>query len=191
MSGKPMATSVAAALYSSQNLTGVYKNKFITFSESPQVWEAEGNSLAEKIWSIKKAPWGNNTDIEKVFQLILTAYKQSGDMVDRIVIVSDMEFDEATDNQMIFYDNLKSQFAAVGCKMPELVFWNVNANKFHVSETENSVALISGSATGIFETVLTGELLTPIKFMLNTLQTWAANYPELITEFTLQSLTKF
>ena len=62
----------ALAIYTSEHNTGVYRNKYITFSNNPQFVEFdEENTLQEKLKIASEHCEIENTNIEKVFDLIL------------------------------------------------------------------------------------------------------------------------
>ena len=116
-----------------------------------------------------------NTNLEAVFNLILqTAVKYKvpqKELPARLLIISDMEFDECVQNSGISnFENAKSQFNKYGYKLPEVVFWNVNSRNIHqpVTQNEQGVALVSGFSLNIFNMVAEG-ITTPYEFMIKTL----------------------
>lgn len=115
----------------------------------------------------------SNTNIEKVYSLI---FKSSigipeKDQIDTIVIVSDMEFDEAsygTDEST--YEQAKRQFKEHNVKFPHIVFWNVDARSVHYPATNNDdISLVSGYSSEIFKEIIKNEVKTPSERMLQTL----------------------
>ena len=88
----------ALAIYFAERSSGEFKNKYITFSEHPKLVDiGTGNSLRDKICIALTHNEVANTNIEAVFDLILsTAVKnnmaQEG-IPQNILILSDMEFD--------------------------------------------------------------------------------------------------
>uniref|UniRef100_A0A7N0UU27 Uncharacterized protein n=1 Tax=Kalanchoe fedtschenkoi TaxID=63787 RepID=A0A7N0UU27_KALFE len=100
MSGIPMEVSVALGLLLSELSEEPWKGNVITFSADPQLHIIEGDTLKDKTDFIRSMDWGMNTDLRKVFDRLLEvavngklSVKQ---MVKRVFIFSDMEFDEAT-----------------------------------------------------------------------------------------------
>jgi hypothetical protein len=96
------------------------------------------------------------------------------EMIERVLIVSDMEFDECMEPNEITFDHYKRAFEEAGYKLPEIVFWNVNARSIHTPVTKNEygVKLVSGASANIFSSVLSGsvEEITPYDFMLQILE---------------------
>jgi hypothetical protein len=111
----------------------------------------------------------SNTDIEAVFMLILqtaiNAKMKQSDMPDRILIVSDMEFDMATNQTTTLYgmkalfDILADRYAEYGYKLPKLVFWNVNSrtNTIPLTENEMGVVLVSGYSPNILSMIMSNQ----------------------------------
>lgn len=192
MSGDPMNVSISLAIYCAQRLKGEFHGKYISFSANPTLNSvADRASLAENIKKVYATEWGQNTDINKTFKLILDTavkHKMSQDeLPNKIIIISDMEFDaanggvgysgwgynrekaeELTDTN---YQKIKADFAQHGYEIPQIIFWNVNAKSstIPVRRDEVGTALVSGLTPAIFETVLNGKIVNPEKLMLDTL----------------------
>lgn len=174
ISAYDVATSLA--IYFSEHNTGVFRNKCISFSESPRfIRFDENDSLYNKIETM----WDNrevaNTDIVKVFDLILkTAIRNKcsqEELPERVLIISDMEFDYMADCDEVLFERIKEEFAAAGYKIPRLIFWNVNSRTGAIPVTENDlgVALVSGFSTTIAEMVMSDET-DPYKILLDKLE---------------------
>jgi hypothetical protein len=166
--------SRSLSVYFAERCEGEFKNKFIEFSSTPHFIDINGcNTLLDKIKHVAKYTDCSNTDIEKVFMLLLNTAKKhqmkQSDLPDRILIVSDMEFDSATtvnrwsgnfqSRMNTIFDNITREYNAAGYKMPRLVFWNVNSrtNTIPVTENENGVALVSGFSVNIVRMVMSGK----------------------------------
>lgn len=167
------------AIYFAEHNKGQFKDKYITFSEHPQFVDFEGcTSLHDKI---KKAlAYGEiaNTNIKAVFDLILGTAKKyalsQDEMPANILIISDMEFDYATDGEVNekLFKIIGRQYSEAGYKLPRLVFWNVNSRTgtIPLKENELGIALVSGFSTNIAEMVMSNEL-DPYKVLLEKLRT--------------------
>ena len=184
MAGTPMEVAISLGMYCAERCSGVYKDKFITFSSKPKIESIKGNNIIEKVKNMEAADWGMNTNIEAVFNLILqTALKNNApqeDMPKNLIIISDMEMDEAFDTNERRYgyrqpkrteeqfDNFKDtlfeklnrRFTANGYTMPNLVFWNVDArqNQSPMTVDKNGWCNVSGFSPSIFKAVLNGEV---------------------------------
>ena len=185
VSGSISALDVANALaiYTSEHNSGVYKNKYITFSSKPQFVDfSDANSLHEKLQIAKKHSEVSNTNIEAVFNLILqTAVKNNipqNQMIKNILIISDMEFDAAqkmwrNDDPVLtqpLFDLIKSRYSNAGYALPKLIFWNVNSRTKTIPLVENElgVALVSGFSQNVLRMVMTNNL-NPYDILIETI----------------------
>lgn len=174
MAGLPINISVSLAMYFAERNKGIFKNKFITFSSEPELQEVTGATLNQKIRNLESAHWNMNTDLQKVFDLILDTAVDNQvkevDMPKTIYIISDMEFDEATsDNKKTNFKIIKQKYKEAGYELPILVFWNVDSkqNNTPVTKETDGVLLISGSSPSVFKMVM--KRTTPYDFMLSVL----------------------
>lgn len=174
---RPLDIADSLTLLFSQNLEGIFKDSFITFSSEPEFVEVKGN-LKERYNKLHRYTDCRNTDLDKTFNLLLKVSKkaQKEDYIERIVIVSDMQFDECMDNG---YDNdyngtvekYKKLFEKQGIPFPEIVFWNVNAiyGTVPVKDLEN-VKLLSGFSTNILESIINDNTANATDYMIETLE---------------------
>lgn len=172
----------ALGIYFAERSSGYYKNQYITFSENPQYVDlSNGNSLREKLIIASKYNECANTNIEKVFMMILkTAVDNKLDQSElpaNILILSDMEFDGCVEssngyvyNDNTLFENIAYTYDQYGYKMPRLVFWNIysRTGTIPVKENEMGVALVSGFSTTICDMVLSSET-DPYKVLVNKL----------------------
>src|SRR5690606_6017738 len=121
---------------------------------------------------LTKANWGMSTDLNAVFRLILDTAVVNNvpeqDMPTKILILSDMEFNEASSTKTNF-EVIKEMYASNGYKMPSIVFWNLNGRINNLPATQyDNVALVSGFSPVLVKSVLGGETLNPVEVMLKT-----------------------
>ena len=182
----------ALAIYFAERSSCQFKDKYITFSEHPQLVDFSNcKSLHSKLQKALTHNEVANTNIEKVFDLILTTAVQNHmaqeDLPANILVISDMEFDQGTScgesvvdrwgyqynqnkpDQKLF-NVIAKKYAAAGYKMPRLVFWNVNSRTgtIPVKENELGVALISGFSVNVAKMVMSGKT-DPYECLLETL----------------------
>ena len=168
---RPINIARSLGVYFAERCQGEFHNVLMEFSSRPKLIDLNGcETLRDKIVELGKYTDCSNTDIEKVFMLILeTAVKaqmKQSDLPDRILIVSDMEFDGATSNTRGIYggmkalfDDLADRYAKYGYKLPKLVFWNVNSRTKTIPLTENEmgVVLVSGFSPNIMSMVMSDQ----------------------------------
>lgn len=169
MSGRPMSVSVSLALYFAERNKGIFNNKFMTFSDRPQVVDVVGNNLIDKLRFIESREWGMSTNLEAAFDAILSAAKTSGQGQDGmpkvLYIISDMEFNSCVTADETIFENAKRKFIEAGLILPHVVFWNVDSRSDHAPATkfDNHVTLISGSSQSTFKYAVEGK--TPLDLM--------------------------
>lgn len=163
--GLPLAVSISLAMYiAERNTCDAFRNTFLTFSEQPQLCQITGATLGQRVANLSQADWGMNTDLQSVFDTVLSAAQRhqvpQDEMPEKLIIVSDMQFDSAMSN-VTNYQAIQRKYAEAGYQAPQVVFWNVNARSdvpFTIHET--GAVLVSGCSPAILRSVLNGELLT-------------------------------
>ena len=166
--------AISLGLYISERNEGVFKDSFITFSEKPELQVLSG-TLKERYGQMSQADWGMNTNLNLVFNLILNqALKHKvlpEDMPSKILIMSDMEFDQATRQSDSAIQMIRRQYEESGYTLPEIIFWNIQSRSknFPVRHNESGTALISGLSPSIVKSVLGGKEMTPVSIMNETI----------------------
>lgn len=186
MSGRPLATSVGLSIYFAERNKGAWKDKFLTFASEPSLVELKGSNLSEKISCVRAIV--DNTNIEAAFDLVLKTainnHLSQEDMPKAIIIISDMEFDEANgsyeyyrnyntsiDRQNKIMDQIAYKFQQNSYVIPKIVYWNVSSrhDTYHAVCENKNVAMVSGQSVSAFRSVLTALDEDPYNTMLETL----------------------
>lgn len=176
----PAAVALSLGIYFAERSTGGFANHFITFSHKPQLVKIKGKDILEKVQYCQTFNEVANTNIKKVFDLILrTAVRHrlpQSELPATLYIISDMEFDQCAESADITnFEYAKKAFASHGYKLPTVVFWNVQSRNQQqpVKMNEQGVVLVSGTSPRVFSLVASGNLssssLSPMAFMLDTL----------------------
>lgn len=175
----PLNIATSLAILFSEQLSEPFKNSFITFSSKPRlVTLNENDSIFDKVMFTRKYNDCANTNISNVYNLILKIAVSNKvpkeDMIKKILIISDMEFDACADG-MSTYESFKQRYEMCGYDFPELVFWNVAARNVHlpVQMNEKNVKLVSGASDKILDMVMKGLSKTPYDFMLEALEKYS------------------
>jgi hypothetical protein len=182
-----MDVSISLGLYISERNAGAFKDAFITFSAEPKLQILKGN-LRDRFAQLQKADWGYNTNLVKVFDLILDqAVKNSvpeSEMPTKILVLSDMEFDKATETvsgwekthiatkwDATAQEMIEQKYAAAGYKVPAIVYWNIQSrgNNIPVAFDKIGTALISGFSPSILKSIVKGEITSPQGIMDETI----------------------
>ena len=174
MMGQPMEVSIGLGLYISERNEGPFKDLVLTFSKNPQFHKIEGDTLTERTSNLGNADWGMNTDLINTFKVLLdraiAGNVAQEDMPTKLLIISDMEFDQACGRNNNF-DLIKILYANAGYEMPGVIFWNVNGRLGNVPVKSNTpnTALVSGYSPSIIRSILGGDELSPLAVMLKTI----------------------
>lgn len=161
------------AIYASERLTGGFKDKFITFSDSPQLVSFSPNhTLSDKANLMRKyneVAFGTN--IDKTFDLILETSKslEPKDYIDYILVVSDMQFNQSYEKKYSNHDRMKRKFDEAGIPIPKMIYWNLASKKVTIPSIDDDVILVSGYSAKVLDELLKGDLTYGVDFMLKLL----------------------
>ena len=156
MCGTPMNVAISLGLYLAEKNEGMFKNHFITFSEQPELVEIQGETFVDKVRFIEQSNWGFNTNLHRVFNLILkTATKYNlpqSEIPETLYIISDMQFDSACGYETeSLLKIIEKSFHRVGYQMPYIVYWNVDAKLNTIPVMSGEYSLVSGFSPVLFE----------------------------------------
>ena len=176
---KPIDVAISLGLYCAERMTGPFANKYISFASRPQLINTNGKDFVEKVLNIYKTNLVDNTNLPRVFDLLLSTARQKDvkkeDLPKTIVVISDMEIDSATgyayrlneSNLKTTMEHIREQWKLFGYELPKLVYWNVNARNNTILDDGPNVSYVSGCNPVIFKQVLTGK--TGVELMLEVL----------------------
>ena len=183
-----MDVAISLGLYISERNNGPFKDSILTFSANPKL-EVLSGSLSERMNQLAYVNWGMNTNLEAAFRLILKqAVKHNvsvDEMPDKILILSDMEFDAATKSldrswgrrndipawNPTAQQMIEKMYAESGYKMPKIVYWNLQSRNggVPVGFDTSGTALISGFSPSIMQSILGSEDFNPVSIMEKTI----------------------
>lgn len=167
---EPILPAVALSMVLAQLAKPPFANMFITFSADPEIVTLqEGVGVAANVAAMVRSSWGANTDLHAVFvRLLLPLAVQHRvpreDMVKRLFVFSDMQFDAAEDAKedpgawVTNHDAIARAYEEAGYDMPEIVYWNL-AGELETAPVEaerKGVALMSGFSPAMMK-VFMGE----------------------------------
>ena len=163
------------AIYFAERCNGMFKDKYITFSQQPQLVDlSKGNCLKDKIEISLRYNEMSITNIKAVFDLILNTALENqisqSELPKNVLILSDMEFDKGTSKTDTLFTEIKNKYAKHGYKLPKLIFWNINSRSEVIPAKENKlgVSLVSGFSPTIMKMVLS-ETIDPFQCLLEQL----------------------
>lgn len=175
---KPIDVATSLAMYFAERAKGPFHNHYISFASRPQLIKIVGRDFVEKVQHIRETNLCDNTNLEAVFNLLLSIAKRgipAEDFVKKLFIISDMEIDQAT-NEISYsgsfydrgpesYNGFKSLMERIrenwerqtDIPFPQLYYWNVNARNNTVLDLDKDVSYISGASPAILKQVLSGK----------------------------------
>ena len=178
----PINVAISLGLYCAEKAKGPFAGHYISFSSRPQLIKTEGVDFCDKVERIYRTNLCENTDIEATFDMLLNTAIQNrctqDDLPESIVIISDMEFDAArghrwywgTSNSHVadketLMEGIKRKWENAGYRMPNLVFWQVDARQDNIPMTvENGITMVSGFSPVLFEQIMQGKTAYTLMF---------------------------
>ena len=174
----PIDVAISLGIYAGERCEGPFKNHYISFSSRPQLIEIQGIDLADKVSRIYQTNLCENTNLNAVFDLLKETALQSPEnaksLPSTIIIISDMEIDSGSKGDYNWYDKketfkgwttesaatemerIRTEWAAVGLTLPNLVYWNVAARNNTILDSGDSVSFVSGCSPILFEQICRG-----------------------------------
>jgi hypothetical protein len=167
---QPILPAVALSMTLTQLAKPPFANVFVTFSADPEIVTLQGGAgLATNATAMVRSQWGMNTDLHAVFMRLLLPLAvrhrvPREDMVRRLFVFSDMQFDAAdgagkdAGQWETNHDAIARAYAAAGYDVPEVVYWNLagQLETVPVEAERKGVALMSGFSPAMMK-VFMGE----------------------------------
>ncbi|KAG9023807.1 hypothetical protein FRB95_012468 [Tulasnella sp. JGI-2019a] len=168
---KPIFPALSLTLVLATLAKPPFNNVFISFSAPPKIETILPHAnIADTVCGMELDCLANNTDFNAVFmKLLLPLAKKHNlkrdDMVKRLFVFSDMQFDEArqADGQESWETNHESivrAFDEAGYDMPEIVYWNLagraSAAKPITKDTPG-VSIVSGFSGNLLKLFMDKE----------------------------------
>ena len=161
MRGRPMASSIALAIYLAQHNVGAYRNQYMTFTNNPHFINLrEGCSLLEAVQKTATAGVGYSTNLMKGMEEILRVAIENrvpqNEMPKAMLVLSDMEIDNyfRPTARWDFMDTLEAKFRKSGYQCPKLILWNINARNDTFLSNREDVILVSGQSASTFKNLV-------------------------------------
>lgn len=180
----PMTVATSLGLYFAERNKGEFANHFILFSHEPKLIEIEGKTLQEKLEYIATYNVVADTNLQKVFELILDAAVKNKipqeEMPERLFIISDMEFNGCVAGaDTTNFEYAKKIFEDAGYVLPKVIFWNVasRVQQIPVKMNEQGVTLVSGCNARLFQQVMSDNV-DPYSFMMEVVG--SARYEKIV-----------
>jgi len=178
------------AIYFAEQLQGVFRNKAITFSRTPQFIDLEkGKSLKDKLEIMLAHNEVANTNIKAVFNMLLDMAVSNQvpqeQLPKQVLVLSDMEFDSATGREYdwrtgewvgspvtkALFEQIAEEYKAAGYTMPRLIFWNLcgRSDTLPMVDNESGLCLLSGFSQNAAKVATQKEIKDPYECLLQVL----------------------
>jgi hypothetical protein len=184
----PAQVAISLGIITSLCCKGMFKNKFITFSENPELVSLIPDDLYKEYTekgidpslytcfkSLVDVDFGYNTNFVKCCDMIIKYGKNNNindeDMPKKLFIFTDMQFDEATNENdkeksgiETLYKTIVKMFKAADYTAPKFIFWNLNSShkeSFPVNCKTEGTAMISGFSEQLLKIFMTYDEFKP------------------------------
>lgn len=171
-----MDIGIALSIYCSERNKGVFHNTLMAYSTKPFFIDISGgDTLMQKEKIIRRHVEYGSTNLmlafQKIVELALQHNLKQEDLPTKVIVFSDMEFDQVVGRQTNF-EAMNQLFSRHGYKAPQVIYWKLDArsnNNYTNRLTDKRAAMVSGFSAATLKSVLGGEDLTPIGVMLKAL----------------------
>lgn len=156
MEGDPMHAAIALGIRIAEK--SILGKRVLTFSAKPSWVNLDGvDEFVDMVHIVRKCDWGMNTNFHAALDMILDAIvlakMKPEDVEDlTLVILSDMQIDEADSKYSTMYENIRLKYSQAGIrvhgapyKAPHILFWNLrNTNGFPTLSSQPNTSMMSG-----------------------------------------------
>lgn len=196
----PAQVAIALGLLISECSTGMFKNKVITFSDTPELHDIEGETLFDRINNVTQMNSGTSTNFEATSDLIIDFGKKYSltqeNMPKKIICLTDMQFnssmgryDEEYENDdskkcneklITLHKTIIKKYEKNNYIAPKFIYWNLNSdnrnnNTFPVDASEEGTAIISGFSEQLLKIFMKYDEFTPELIVNELLQPYINN----------------
>ncbi|KAH7922572.1 hypothetical protein BV22DRAFT_1197329 [Leucogyrophana mollusca] len=164
----PIGPAISLSLLIARLAKPPFNDGFITFSSRPQFVTLNPElGLRDTVAAMSRAHWEGNTDFDAVFLNLLLPLALKNEvakenMIKRIFVFSDMQFDSArrktsqnTAEWETNHDVIERAYLEAGYDMPEIVYWDVSQHPSEITTPvtgkKKGVALLSGFSPSLLK----------------------------------------
>ena len=172
MRGTPMEVAIALGILVSELSDRAFRDRFITFHETPAWVSLEGcKSLRDKVVETQASLWGTTTDFQAALEMILEVavkHRLSPEEIPDLIVFSDMQFNQADRFFETMHDVITRRFAEAGVaicgtpyRAPKIIYWNLRGDTrgFPVEANTPNTQMLSGFSPSLLKLLLDGEPL--------------------------------
>lgn len=157
-------------IFHSSNLTGDYKNKFISLSKDTKLKELKGNNIYDKLVELNKYDDGGALSFSKLIDTILEVYKNNpclDNVIEKIIIISDTFCEISMEIGTSVLEDLKNKYQELNLKVPRIVYWNINHSVVDINKGEKlyNMDVVNGFSDSLYEYILSDKPLDESSYM--------------------------
>jgi len=181
----PARVSATLGIMTSLCCKDPFYKKIITFSDVPTFVELPNETLYDCYHAIKNVQYGLNTDLVKTCEAIINYGKENNvadeNMVDKLIIFTDMQFDEASPQVCelsTLYNIICNMFLKNQYTPPKFIFWNLNSNSgetFPVDISVKNTAMVSGFSEQLLKIFMEYDEFNPKMIVDEILKPYLGN----------------
>ena len=156
MSGDPLHAAIALGIRIAEK--SVFGKRALTFHSKPSWINLDTcPTFIDMVEKVQKSDWGMNTNFKKALDMILDAIISQRLLPNEVegmtlVILSDMQCDQADNSGETMYEYIEARYAEAGKKLfgqpykpPHILFWNLRSTSgFPSLSTQPNVSMMSG-----------------------------------------------
>lgn len=151
----PINIAMALTLLISNHSSDKFKNKVITCSEQPELFNISGDTPTEKVHSLQCMPWGYSFDFKAVIELLIEKKR----VPEQLFIFTDSKYDHRK------YKEIIEMFKERDLTPPEnIYFWNLcgwGSYDFNLDYHDQGIIVINGFIHELFTAVTQAGKLYP------------------------------
>jgi hypothetical protein len=161
--------SIALGILIAECCEGSFHRKILPFAHKPTIFEIKGTTLRDQVMYIQQhLDQCMCTNFEAVFDLLIDTGVMfdipADKMPSKIVVLSDMQFNEASGDNAVNEDTLHQtilkKYTGTQYTPPQFIYWNLNGDNdgtFPVKAVADGVAMISGFSEQLLKVFMNND----------------------------------
>ena len=155
-------------------LKGKFNNKYLNFSSDGKMMKFKSDNFEDKLKELENYNVHGNLCLSKILKELLVEYKQgveNSEMIDRILIITDTEFELSIEDDKN-YDGVVKEYSSLGFRKPEIIYWNINCNRITYTKhiKYSNVICVNGVDCSVIKALVNYNSLSDIEFIKESIK---------------------